>query len=320
MEPAAPEDKSPGNENILSFDIDLTRRNRAPCDAAGVMKIRTAILSAGLLASSLALAQNAIPGVPGTPPVPPPAASNPPPAAPAPVDPFVREKPGQPTPQQQEDWVPRHLSVCVEYFSLDLADAALLQRTVTDDAKLYAEILARVSKGTATQEYFGIVCARSGERATVENVSEFIYPTEYSFFEEGGENRQAPPAKSPPVPPSAAANAPASPGKLLGTSFETRNLGFTLEIEPTLGQNDDRIDLRISPQIVTLVERSKWGKGNLEVEMPEFESQRLTLALTLRPRVPMLMGTPSRPPVSKVDPASAKKVWFSFVTVSVIKV
>ena len=272
MEPAAPEDKSPGNENILSFDIDLTRRNRAPCDAAGVMKIRTAILSAGLLASSLALAQNAIPGVPGTPPVPPPAASNPPPAAPAPVDPFVREKPGQPTPQQQEDWAPRHLSVCVEYFSLDLADAALLQRTVTDDAKLYAEILARVSKGTATQEYFGIVCARSGERATVENVAEFIHPTEY-MFDEGAKPAAAPPAPSSSGKPPAAAPAnPALPSSSslppLATSFETRKTGFTLEIEPALGQSNDIIDLRISPQIVTLADRSKWGKGDSEIEMP----------------------------------------------------
>jgi hypothetical protein len=288
------------------------------------MKIRTAILSAGLLASSLAPAQNAIPGAPGNTPAPPPAASNPPPAAPAPVDPFAREQPGQPTPQQQADRGPRHLSVCVESFSLDMAEAARLQRTVTDDAKLYQEILARVSKGTATQEHFGIVCARSGERATVENVAEFIHPTEYRF-DDGAKPAAASPATPPsgrPPAPAPTAN-PASPSSHLpplATSFETRNTGFTLEIEPTLGQSNDIIDLRISPQIVTLVDRSKWGKGDSEIEMPEYESQTLNLALTVRPRVPVLMGTPSRPPVSKVDPASAKKVWFSFVTVSVIKV
>ena len=284
------------------------------------MRIRTAILSAGLFASSLALAQNAIPGTPGTEPVPQPAADNPPRAAPAPIDPFTREQPGLPTPQQQEDWAPRHLSVCVEYFSLDLADAAVLQRTLTDDAKLYAEVLARVAKGTATQEYFGIVCARSGERATVENVSEVIYPREYEFGE-GPKPAEASPAKpSAGMAPATPASASAVFGPPLGASFETRKVGFTLEIEPTLGQNNDVIDLRISPQMVSMVDRSKWGKGSAEVEMPLFESQTLTLALTLRPRVPMLLGTPSRPPGSKLDPDSAKKVWFSFGTGSVIKV
>lgn len=285
------------------------------------MKFRTAILSAGLLASSLALAQNAIPAAPGATPTPAPAAPAAG-AAPAPVDPFAREQPPHLAPGEvQEDHAPRHLSVCVEYFSLDMADAALLQRTVTDDAKLYAEILARVSKGTATQEHFGIVCARSGEKATVENVAEFIHPTEY-MFDEGAKPAAAAPATPSSGKPTASANPASLSSSLppLGTSFETRNTGFTLEIEPTLGQSNDIIDLRISPQIVTLADRSKWGKGDSEIEMPEYESQTLNLALTVRPRVPVLMGTPSRPPVSKLDPASAKKVWFSFVTVSVIKV
>lgn len=287
------------------------------------MKIRTAILSASLLASSLALAQNAIPAAPGATPTPAPAAPAAG-AAPAPVDPFAREQPPHLAPGEvHEDHAPRHLSVCVEFFSLDMADAALLQRTVTNDAKLYEEILARVSKGTATQEHFGIVCARSGERATVENVAELIHPTEY-MFDEGAKPAAAPPATPSSGKPAAPAPAnPVSPSSSLpplGTSFETRKTGFTLEIEPTLGQSNDIIDLRVSPQIVTLADRSKWGKGDSEIEMPEYESQTLNLALTVRPRVPVLMGTPSRPPVSKLDPASAKKVWFSFVTVSVIKV
>jgi hypothetical protein len=233
--------------------------------------------------------------------------------APPAVDPFVHVQPLPPDGSAPAS-TPANLSVCVECFSLDLADAAVLQRTVTDDSELYKEILARISKGTAVQEHFGIVRARSGERATMESVAESVYPQAYDF----GKAPQSPetPQTKPPVP--AAVPAAASPP--LPVAFLTRRAGFTLEIEPTMSMNQEIIDLRISPEIVTLVDRSKWGKGISEVEMPEFERQHMTLAVTLRPRVPMLLGTPSRPPVSKADPDSAKKVWFSFVTVSVIKV
>jgi hypothetical protein len=270
------------------------------------MKLQIAIALASLLASSALQAQTPAAGSPGA--TKRPAAAGQ--AAPA-ADPFVHGKPLPPDGSEPAA-PPANLSVCVECFSLDLADAALLQRTVADDSELYKEILSRVSKGTAAQEHFGIVRARSGERATVENVAEVYSPQAYDF----GNVSQSPEPQptNPPVP------AAATPGPPLPVAFQTRHAGFKLEIEPTMSMNQEIIDLRISPEIVTLVDRSKWGKGIAEVEMPEFESQRMTLAVTLKPRVPVLLGTPSRPPVSKADPDSAKKVWFSFVTVSVIKV
>lgn len=273
------------------------------------MKIRSAILLASLLASPLVHAQAHTPGGAG-------------PAADPAADPFVRQA-GPPGGVVEEDQAPRHLSVCVESFSLDMAEAAALRRRITDDSKLYEEILARVEKGSAVQEYFGIICARSGERSSVENVSEFIYPMAY-VFAPGSKSYSAsevPRAGSPPAAaPASVPSPPPSSLPPLATSFETRNAGFNLEIEPTLNQTHDLVDLRISPRIVTLVDRSKWGKGNSEVEMPEFENQSMTLALSVRRDKPVLLGTPSRPPASKLAPDAAKKIWFSFVTVSVIKV
>ena len=289
------------------------------------MKIRSAILLASLLASPLLHAQQGAPGQTGA--VLTPAAQAKPPVAnaggadPA-ADPFVREA-APPEGVVEEDRAPRHLSVCVESFSLDMAEAAALRRRITDDSKLYEEILSRVAKGTAAQEYFGIICARSGERSIVENISELIYPTEYAPNESSKPSTAPSGSRAGPSPAAAPASGPTpSPSSLppLGHSFETRNVGFILEVEPTLNQTHDIIDLRIAPQIVTLVDRSKWGKGNSEVEMPEFENQNMTLALTVRPRKPVLLGTPSRPPASKLTPDAAKKIWFSFVTVSVIKV
>jgi general secretion pathway protein D len=90
------------------------------------------------------------------------------------------------------------------------------------------------------------VTARSGQKAKIEVIREFIYPTEYeppeipqqvgSNFSTAGANGGG--SSSTPV-------TPATP-----TAFETRNTGVTLEIEPTIGENDFMIDLRFVPEIV----------------------------------------------------------------------
>ena len=84
-----------------------------------------------------------------------------------------------------------------------------------------------------------------------------------------------------------------------------------------MGENDEFIDLQLSPETVTLVDRVSWGQGT---EVPIFETQRVITALTLISGQPRLVCTPSRPPVSKADADSANRVWFSFVTADIIPV
>jgi hypothetical protein len=267
------------------------------------MKKSTCSLLAGLLTLSGLHAQ----GNPATPPA---------------ADPFVRN-PGQEA-AGEAALVPKVVSVCVETFSVELADAAALYHKKLPDSKVYAELTARVGKGQAKQEAFTVIRARSGEKALVENISEFIYPTE---FDHGNAPNTTP---APPIPsdgtkpaiptPPATPAPPTVTAPVMPTSFETRNTGVTLEIEPTIGDNDEIIDLRIIPDRVTLVERVKWGQGVSETEMPIFETQRMTLATTLIAGQPQMLGTPSRPPVSKVDADSANRVWVSFVTADIIGV
>ena len=71
------------------------------------------------------------------------------------------------------------ISICYETFSLSLADAAALRRKEFSDALLYQKILDGIKAGTAKQETFAIVRARSGERVMNENITEKIYPTEF---------------------------------------------------------------------------------------------------------------------------------------------
>ncbi|WP_367872255.1 hypothetical protein [Luteolibacter sp. Populi] len=242
-------------------------------------------------------------------------------------NPFIRQNLASPA--AEDDNGARNLSVCMEVFSVDLADAASLQRSGISDAALYQKLVERVAGGSAAQEQFSVVRARSGEKATLETITEFIYPTEYipgngeeAAHTENPEPNEPPAATVKPAsdPVERASEEPAKAAPALGTAFETRNAGTTLEIEPTLGADNQIIDLRIAPESVNLADRIQWGQGISQVEMPVFETQRVVTALTVRAGIPGLLGTPSRPPASKLDPDAKKRVWFSFVTVSVIRV
>ena len=88
---------------------------------------------------------------------------------------------------------------------------------------------------------------RSGDRSTIEVIREFIYPTEYEPPElpqsigggiGGGDDASGGSTEIFPV-------TPATP-----TSFETRNTGITLEVEPVVGPNKKYIELSLRPELV----------------------------------------------------------------------
>lgn len=78
------------------------------------------------------------------------------------------------------------------------------------------------------------VTTKSGQRATIEIVREFRYPSEYDLPQA---NASAGQVLSP--------VAPTSP-----TAFETTNVGITLEVEPTVGPDNLSIDLILAPRVV----------------------------------------------------------------------
>lgn len=79
------------------------------------------------------------------------------------------------------------------------------------------------------------VTVTSGRPATINISRKFPYPKEYS------PPQVAPATVGGGIQPST----PATP-----TSFETRNVGVQLEVEPTIGPDGYTIDLRLSPQVV----------------------------------------------------------------------
>lgn len=78
------------------------------------------------------------------------------------------------------------------------------------------------------------VTTKSGQRATIEIVREFRYPAEYDLPQISGSQG----SNFTPV-------VPTTP-----TSFETKNVGITLEVEPTVGPDNFSIELILAPRVV----------------------------------------------------------------------
>lgn len=121
------------------------------------------------------------------------------------------------------------------------------------------------------------VTARSGQKAVIEVIREFIYPTEYEPPEipqniggggGGGNNNGG---------NSVPANIPVTPAT--PTAWETRNTGVTLEIEPTIGENDFVIDIRFLPQIVEFEGFINYGSPILAPSV-DADGNPITLVVT----------------------------------------
>lgn len=161
------------------------------------------------------------------------------------------------------------------------------------------------------------VTARSGQKATIEIIREFIYPTEYeppelpnSVGANGGGTNPVTGAQTGGIFPVT----PATP-----TAFETRNTGVTLEIEPTIGDNDFVIDLRFVPEIVEFEGFINYGSpiqspstdalGNPtsvtitenRIEMPVFSSRRVNTSLTIYDGYTVAVGGLMREDVQNVE-------------------
>jgi general secretion pathway protein D len=159
------------------------------------------------------------------------------------------------------------------------------------------------------------VTARSGQKATIEVIREFIYPTEY---------------EPPELPNSVGATGGISTGLTTGgssfpvtpatpTAFETKNTGVTLEIEPTIGDNDFVIDLRFLPEIVEFEGFINYGSpiqspstdifGNAvnavitenRIEMPVFSIRSVNTALTIYDGYTVAVGGLMREDVQDVE-------------------
>lgn len=177
---------------------------------------------------------------------------------------------------------PRLLRVHVEFIEMPQETMTKLMQPVregADDTKLRAEVGELVAKGEASLLETSNGVSRSGQKSTFESVREFIYPTEY--VEVGAESDGKETEKG-----AGEAKTTERGVRIIGTAFETRNLGTTVEIEPTLGENNKIVDMRLVPEITYHVGNETWtewkdSKGDASVRLPAIYTLRVNTATTL---------------------------------------
>lgn len=201
------------------------------------------------------------------------------------------------------------ISCYLETFSLPLPEASALIRQGLDDPKLYRSCLSILASGQAIQESLTVLRGRSGGSVTNEAVLQTIYPREY----EPAERPNSVLGGFAPQQPSALLVTPATP-----TSFKTRNLGLSTECRFTFDDDSDWIRIHLVSERTRHVGKSTHGQGQNTTEMPEIESQRHRTGIDLTPGRPQLIGTFNRAPSD--DPTAAPRVYFSFVTATLVDI
>lgn len=186
---------------------------------------------------------------------------------------------------------PRILRVHVEFIEMPHETLTKLMQPVregADDTKLRAEVGELVAKGEASIIETSVGMSRSGQRSNFESVREFMYPTEY--MEVGA-------AEEKEVEKGAGGEVQSDHrgARIIGTAFETRNLGTTVEVEPTLGENNKIVDMRLTPEITYHVVNETWtewkdSKGDASVKLPAIYTLRVNTATTLEVGKPQMIA------------------------------
>jgi hypothetical protein len=187
---------------------------------------------------------------------------------------------------------PQLVRVQVEFVEMaheTLTRLLLEPRKGANDTELRKQVQKLVDEQKATVFETMLCTGRSGEKSLAESIKEYIYPTEYEPAEIPTEIYTTKDGEKVKSDGEEYATGPTP------TSFETRNLGSTLEVEPTVGADGKIIDLRFAPDIVHHVGNETWAEwkgkhGDASVRMPTMYSTRLTTAVTLVAGQPLLVA------------------------------
>lgn len=212
----------------------------------------------------------------------------------APSDPFASEPgfdpfapPPPPDLSDPDRDTPKLIRVQVEFVEVAHGDyTRLMSRNaeMSDATELRKKLAAMVESDRAEVVETMMVVCRSGERATAESIWEHIYPTEYEPPGLGGVNLLKPTAKQ--IRQSILRNFLRLP--TAHTAFETRNVGSSFEIAPTVGVSGKVIDLRFAPEVLVLAgyevyaEFETPGGYRYQDKWPVFNDLRVNTGLTCR--------------------------------------
>ena len=184
--------------------------------------------------------------------------------------------------ESEADDVVRQVGILIEYIQLDAPVASKLVRkhaTAADATAFRDEVQELVDEKQANARVLesGYIVTSPGQRAKIESIHEFIYPTEYD----------------PPGPPQSfgadsgfggaggfgSSIFPVVPG--IPTAFDVRNIGHTMEVEPNVDVSGQIISLNIAPEIVDFVAFTTYGTGLAESLQPLFHVLKLQTNLNI---------------------------------------
>jgi len=199
-----------------------------------------------------------------------------------------------------------NISFASEAISLPIAKAGELQRKGLTDAELYKQLLS-----TGKQERLLVLRTKSGQRTVLENVTEYRYPVDFNLslhpipqpFDRGAADEKKP--------------VTAAPASLVPQAFEKRDVGDTMEAEPTLSPDAKVVNAQIVVSHVALAKKEKWGQGVGEFEQPQFETQRLSTNFTASVGSSRFIGTLNPPFGNGVAARAEQNVWFCFITTTI---
>ena len=166
------------------------------------------------------------------------------------------------------------------------------------------------------------VTTKSGQKAVMEVIREFIYPTEFeppqipqTFGNQGG--FQVVGAGTNPLASSQQSSFPVTP--TTPTAFQTRNTGVTLEVEPVISADGYTIDLNLVPQVVEFEGFVNYGSPiqttstnalgqtitnvitpNV-INQPIFSTRKVTTSVTVFDGQTVVLGGLMREDVQKVE-------------------
>jgi hypothetical protein len=258
-----------------------------PKDLMNTFRLSVAGAAICLLHAGGALLQGQI-VAPPTPPVIPPVAvaAPPPPTAPQPV----------PAPEEKPKEFNHAQMVRVDVLMVSAPEEKLLPllRELRDPKKIESaeqRLLEMVGRKEATLEGWPEVTTFDRVRAVSESIVEQRYPIE---FELPGAARPKP-AGSDAVPGKAESRLvdesialARNVGGVVPTTFETRNTGATIEVEPIISPDGNSIELQLAPQIVRFDRFTDFPAGTTEkgerltVSQPIFSTAKVSTTLALR--------------------------------------
>jgi len=169
------------------------------------------------------------------------------------------------------------------------------------------------------------VTTKSGNRAVIEIIREFRYPIEFeqpqipqTFGNQGNQGVQLLPGGN--INPLAFNNNGSFPvTPTTPTTFETRNTGVTLEVEPNIGPDGSSIDMQLAPQVVEFEGFINYGSpiqttssnaiGQTQVNIitpniinqPIFSTRKVSTNVTVFDGATVVLGGLVREDVQKVE-------------------